>query len=159
PGSRRIGMTYGCVSFVLTLCAAAVLPAQETISLPALDRQGHPVPDLKAGEVQLTDNGQPVAIISFARIKDGSASPTVVLYDLLNTMTAARGNVPRDIAQSLERTEASSQVYLYLLAADGALTPVHGLGSAESSGWPHDASAILDAALRNTNTIRPKYLD
>jgi hypothetical protein len=38
--------------------AVAVLSAQETISLVALDREGQPVADLKAGEIQLTDNGQ-----------------------------------------------------------------------------------------------------
>jgi VWFA-related protein len=133
--------------------------AQESLSVVALDRQGQPVLDLKADEVQLTDNGQPLALASFARFKDAGGSPTLVLYDLLNTPTAARGNVPRDIAESLERNGTEAQVYLYLLAADGTLVPVHALDSTEASGWPRNAGATLDAALRKTNSIRPKYLD
>ena len=74
------------------LAAATLLAGQETISLVALDRQGEPVLDLKASELQLRDNDQPMTIASFGRLGNPAESPLVILYDLLNTVPGARGS-------------------------------------------------------------------
>jgi VWFA-related protein len=141
------------------LAVARLLASQETISLLALDRQGQPVVDLKADELQVVDSGQTQPIASFGHPADASAAPLVILYDLLNTASGARGNVPQQIAQSLQRLEAKAPVYLYLLAADGMLTPVRGLSFAETPSWPRDAVSILDGAMHNASVVRPKHLD
>ena len=128
------------------LSGATLLAAQETISLVALDRQGAPVADLKASELQLLDNGQPMTISSFGRLSNPAESPLIVLYDLLNTSTGARSNVSEQIVQSLQHAESKAAVSLYLLSANGEIVPVP------------DPSR-LDAALRGTSVIRPKNLD
>src|SRR5438067_7803673 len=106
--------------------AATLLPAQEIASVLALDRQGQPVTDLKAEEVRLLGDGRPVTVSSFTRLDSALASPTLVLFDLLNTATGARGSLPQQIAQAMERAEARTPVALYLLSASGTLEPVHG---------------------------------
>jgi len=128
------------------LSAATLFAAQETISLVALDRQGAPVADLKASELQLLDNGQPMPIGSFGRLSNPADSPLIVLYDLLNTATGARSNVPEQIVQSLQHADPKTPASLYLLSANGEIVPVR------------DPSH-LDAALRGTSVIRPKNLD
>jgi VWFA-related protein len=124
--------------------AATLLPAQETASVLALDRQGQPVLDLKAEEVRLLADGRPMTVSSFTRLDSALASPTLVLFDLLNTATGARGSLPQQIAQAMERAEIKTPVLLYLLSAVGTLEPVH---------------ATLDQAMRNTSVIRPSSLD
>jgi VWFA-related protein len=133
--------------FILTfLAAATLLAAQETVSLVALDRQGTPVPDLKVSELHLSDNGQPMPIGSFGRLSNPAESPLIVLYDLLNTATGARSNVPEQIVQSFHRIDPQKAVSLYLLSASGDIVPVR-------------EPSQLDAAMRNTSIIRPKNLD
>jgi VWFA-related protein len=127
-----------------------LLPAQEAISMLALDRQSQPVPDLKADEIQLFDNGQRQPMASFGHLSNPSASHTAILYDLLNIATGARGNVPRQIAQAMQQVEGKASIHLYLLAADGVITPVGGAGNIEMR---------LDNTMYNISVIRPKHLD
>jgi VWFA-related protein len=131
---------------VTLLAAATLLAAQETISLVALDRQNEPVTDLKASEIQLRDNDQPMTIASFGRLGNASESPLVILYDLLNTVPGARGTVSQQIADALRRAGSETPVSLYLLSANATLVAVRD-------------SSMLDAAMRNTSVIRPKHLD
>jgi VWFA-related protein len=128
------------------LTSATLIAAQETISLVALDRQGGPVTDLDVSELQLSDNAQPMPIAAFGRLPSPSASPLIVLYDLLNTAPGTRGNVSKRIAAAIHETRSETPVLLFLLSATGALVPVR-------------EASVLDEALRNTSVIRPKHLD
>src|SRR5947208_16892866 len=103
-----------------------------TLNLVATDSQGHPVADLTAGEIQITDQGKPQSVAGFRKeSRLPPAAPTaqreftnrpaalsnvhVVLFDLLNLELAARKPATDQIVRALEHLEASDSVYLYLV--------------------------------------------
>jgi VWFA-related protein len=136
---------------IVSFFAATLLLAQEeAVSVLALDRQGRPVTDLKSDEIQLFDNGKPAPITSFGRLANPSASPTVIVYDLLNTATGARGNVPQQIARAVQQAEGKASIQLFLLTADGAISPVV---------VAQDAETGLENAMRGTSVVLPKHLE
>jgi hypothetical protein len=144
--------------FINVLLAAAVLPAQESIYLVAFDRQGEPIVDLKPSELKLLDNGRAQAIASLARLGQSPSSPTVFLYDLLNTGIYSRATVQEQIIHALQNLPPNAPAYLYLLSGGGELIPIHGVGTVESPSWPREAVSLLDSALRNTNVVRTSTL-
>jgi hypothetical protein len=134
--------------FFGALFAAAQPQSQPTVSLVALDREGQNVLDLKSDELQVLDDGHKQQITSFGRPEKAPASPAVILFDLMNTATGARGNVPEQIVKSRQAVAPGASVSLYLLAGDGTLHTVNGLNASD-----------LDDALRNVQLLRTANLD
>src|ERR1043165_4708136 len=140
------------------LAFARLLSAQESITFVAFDKQSQPILDLKQDELKLLDNGRPQTIASLRRLDEASPSPAIILYDLLNTIIFARATVQQQIAQAVQEVPADSATYLYLLAGDATLIPVHGVDSTAGASWPRNCIALLDGALRNTAITRPSHL-
>ena len=138
---------------ILALLAAA-LPAftQHSISLLALDRQSQPLPDLQASDLRLFDNGHPRPIVSLARVEQ--ASSIVILYDLLNTAIAERGDSSPQIAAALQTVPPLAPIYMYVLSGDAALVAVHGFDASATPAWPRDAASLIQSVLRGLHVSR-----
>jgi hypothetical protein len=85
----------------------------------------------------------------------------VVLFDLLNAGESSRGAVWNALKAPLARVQSTGPLYLYLLAPDGSLYPVHGLPAAPVSqaeadaAWVKDAGPLLDAAMQKVTQLKP----
>jgi VWFA-related protein len=135
------------------------------LNVVAVDSAGRPVPDLTAADFAVFDNGSPQQIASLRLDQSDKPRPVVILFDLLNSGEASRGAVWNAIKTSLARTSFAGPLYLYLLAEDGSLYPVHPLpaargapaaeGSADAS-WTKDIGPLMDAAMQKVTQVRPQ---
>ncbi len=129
-----------------------------TLNVVALDGSGTPVPDLTAADFAVFDNGVRQSVVSLRLNQSAGPPPLVILFDLLNSHLASRGIVWNVMKQSLARLSGAGPLYLYLLAEDGSLYPVHGLKDAPTSAWTRQAGPLLDAAMRKATQVRPLEL-
>lgn len=158
------------------------LPEARTFRFVATGPKGEPVTDLKPEEVQITDNGkrQPLLFAHLLGSGDGAGpaalgprelsnhgheelfSSTLLLLDLLNANIDERGAAWNETVQAVSALESAGNVYLYLLAPDATLYPVHAWNSREAASgppaWPGDAKALLSAALGKVERIKPTEL-
>lgn len=149
----------------------------------ALDANGQPVRDLKAGEVEVFDNGKRQTLAYFRRLESGPRQraplaagqssnrpagnpghPVVILFDQLNQVLGDRGYTANALIHSLEPMENSENLYLYLLTVEGRIFPVHALPSgdapaAPAAPWTRDIRPLLDNALRAVLRTRPMEID
>ncbi|HZY60106.1 MAG TPA: VWA domain-containing protein, partial [Candidatus Binataceae bacterium] len=143
------------------------------------DSQGHPVSDLTAAELQVTDQGKTQPIASFrkdTRRPSVATSPSefsnrpaalnnvhVILFDLLNLDMAARKPATDQIVRALEHLEVSESVYLYLVNLSGELVRVRALPEsmtdlrAAGAPWTTDARALLEKAIGPVAAMRPVF--
>jgi hypothetical protein len=110
--------------------------------LVAFDRHWEPIVDLKPTELKLLDNGRAQAIASLTRLENSSSSPTVFLYNLLNTGIYSRATVQEQIVHALQNLPPNASAYLYLLNGGAGLIPIHGVGTVESPSWPREADSL-----------------
>jgi VWFA-related protein len=129
----------------LALAARVCLAQNVTIHLTATDSQGHPVTDLAADELRLTDEGRPQPIGSFRKDAARFEPPTageftnrpaalagvhIILFDLLNLPVADRKPCTDQIVRTFQHLEQPESVYLYVLSVEGQVIPVRGLPAA-----------------------------
>jgi VWFA-related protein len=162
----------------LTL-AASVLLAQAPsslirLSVSALDSGGQPVEDLKAADFQVTDQGKAQPIVFFRRNAPAApaaalaphefsnrtgAAPhsTVILFDLLNQNQTDRLDAWHKVGHSLQQLESGDSVYVYLLALEGNLIPIHEIGSkaGDDKTWTQTAEKTLDKAMKAASHALP----
>src|SRR4051794_23320200 len=108
--------------FGATLTTGARLQGGKRIILNvvALDRHDQPVRDLDIEDFHISDEGKAQQIVSFGRSEDTgpAAKPHVLLvFDLLNTNQLGVNYAENEIAQSLEHSEISDSIFLYLLTS------------------------------------------
>ncbi len=150
------------------------------LNVVAMDKQGQPVSDLKAEDFQVLDDGKPQPIVLF-RVND-SRSPapaapgpheyanrppgvppgaTLILFDLLNGSFTDRESTVLTLAKALSNVESPGNVYLYLLANNGTLYPIHALPERGSGlavrdeNWTGQTKALLEAAIQKVYGFRP----
>ena len=127
--------------------------------------------DLKADDFRVTDDGKAQRIALFrgpqsANTNAGEFSnrpvppphTTAILLDLLNQkLSADRLDSSRKIGQSLKQLDSGESVYLYLLAFDGRLVPIHAIepGAAPNKTWTQDIDATLAKSMKELNKARP----
>ncbi|HUO32035.1 MAG TPA: VWA domain-containing protein [Bryobacteraceae bacterium] len=156
---------------VVCLSAAFALQAQPParnldLRVVAVDSAGQPVSGLTASDFKVYDNGSPQKVLSVHLNQTGGPSALVILFDLLNSSLASRGQVWEIMKRSLAHVPSSGNLYLYLLVDDGSLYPVHPLGSAEgapdakaaAANWVENIASELDDAMRKTSQLRPQDL-
>lgn len=118
---------------ILVLAAGAVLaqPAARFVAFDVSATAG----DLRAGEIEVTDNRTPQAVI-YWRSNQRTAAPrvTVVVYNLaegpIQSMAWNR------TVSAMRPLEGSDLLYFYLLTPNGALVPVHELPKADAETVP-----------------------
>jgi VWFA-related protein len=171
---------------VIALIAVSVLlraasPDSKLIDLNvvAVDSNQQPVTDLTLDEFRITDEGrnQPIA---FFRHMTGNPPPqpppargeytnggranarhlTVILLDMLNQRVATESLAADMIVRHLSSLEDPDDLYLYALALDGKLVPIHGLdgteaGSQNDKPWTSQIKPLMDGAMRSMRTARP----
>lgn len=169
------------IAFALAACAAFAqgsAPRLVTLNFTATDSQGHRVTDLTAADVQITDQGKPVPVVTFrgdglrpqaapgAREFSNWPAPAVshaqvILFDLLNLSIANRQPAVDQIVHALENLETSDSVYLYLLNFGGELLPVRALPQSDpdartaATPWTRDIRAMLDRAVGPVAAVEP----
>lgn len=162
-------------AFALAACAAlaqrsasddAPPPRLVTLNFSAIDAEGHPVTDLTASEIQITDQGKTVSLAAFrndalrapsaAREISNRPAPAlnriqVILFDVMNLSLASRKPAIDQIVRALEKLESSDSVYLYLLNVEGDLAPVRPLpdvpSDPKSAPWTRQIRPMLEQAV------------
>lgn len=167
---------------ILTSCMLSAqnqpAPPAPTIRLDvlALDNSGKPVTDLSQSDFQVTDEGKPVKIVYFRAAGVAQAAPqgalsnhtgpalphvSVILLDMVNQTKMDGLDSAKKIAKSLEELSSGESVYLYMLAMDGSLRPIHGLPekpgplSDADKTWNKDAVSLMDAMLKKMPRTMP----
>jgi VWFA-related protein len=132
------------------------------LSVVVTDRDRNPVPGLTAGDFQIFDDGKPQKVEMFSVEGGGATAPatpaaarnprefsnkvadtggvTIILFDQLNTSTAARMNVREHVARFLEQIRPNDRVGLYVLGGEGTVRVVHDFTS--------DATSLVRAVSR-----------
>jgi len=134
------------------------------LNVIAVDSAGHPVPDLTASDFKVFDNGSPQQIVSVRVNQTDGPSALVILFDLMNSNLSSRGEIENALKKSLSHLPSSAPLYLYLLAEDGSLYPVHGLPAASAvpeaadRSWVENIGTLLDTAMRKTLQLRPEEI-
>lgn len=169
----------------LALAASALLAQAPSglvrLSVTALDAGGQPVEDLKAADLQVSDQGKPQPLVFFRKNAGApSAAPlaphefsnrtgaaphsTVILFDLMNENLTDRLDVWHKIGKSLQQLESGESVYFYLLTLEGTLTPIHGIGkggarSDDDKTWTQGFEKVLDKAMKAASHNQPAGID
>ena len=150
------------------------------LNVVAVDGRGQAVIDLTREDFQVFDGGKPQHIASFRRndVKPLHALPpepnefsnragtplsraTVILLDVLNARFEDRAYAVNQLVPALQHVEASDFLFLYALAMDGTLYPIHPLPDPEATArppakpWTDDIKALLDGASRKLFYLRP----
>lgn len=159
----------------LTLAASALF-AQGLVRLnvTALDAGGAPVDDLKAADFQVTDQGKPEKIVFLRQVpatvaagphefSNRTGAPphtTVILFDLLNQNQTDRLDAWHKLGRSLQQLQAGDSLYLYLLALEGNLIPIHEIGgkAGDDKTWTQQVEKNLDKAMKAASHARPTQM-
>jgi VWFA-related protein len=141
--------------------AASPLPAQQStghvaLNVVALDPTGRPISDLTLADFKVFDNGARQSIASLRLNQAQTPPPMVILFDLLNSNLVSRGAVGDAVKTALSGLPSTGELYLYLLAEDGSLFPVHSLDASPDAAWTRDIGPLLDGAMRQTVQVKPQ---
>ena len=152
-------------------------PRAVVLDVTALDAQGEPVTDLAAADLQVFDSGKRQEVIFF-RPNHPNATPntflaphefsnrshapsaTVILLDLMNERTRADPVTQNELVDALKGQESGAGLYLYILANNGKLIPVHALpnpegGAAADEHWTAQIHPLLDPIIHQIFGLRP----
>ena len=145
------------------------------LNVVAVDSNQQPVTDLTRDEFRITDEGrnQPIAFFRHVNGKppeQPAAGPgeyanggranarhvTVILFDMLNQRVSEASLAADMMVRQLSNLEDSDDLFLYALALDGKLFPIHGLDSAEAGAhWTSQIKPLMDTAMRSLRLARP----
>jgi VWFA-related protein len=162
----------------LVLAASAIFaqsPSLVRLSVTALDASGAAVDDLKIGDLQVSDQGKaetiaffhpnagaPIALAPHEFSNRTGAAPhsTVILFDLLNQNQTDRLDAWHKLGRSLQQLESGESIYLYLLALEGNLIPIHEIGSkaGDDKTWTQSVEKTLDKAMKAASHARPTQM-
>jgi VWFA-related protein len=170
-------MTCSVVLAASALFAQAP-PGLVRLNLAALDSSGAPVDDLKVADLQVSDQGKAEKIVFFrqnagappsAPLAPGEfsnrtgATPhsTVILFDLLNQNQTDRLDAWHKLGRSLQQLESGDSIYLYLLALEGNLIPIHEIGgkAGDDKTWTQQVEKTLDKAMKAASHARPTQMN
>jgi len=166
-------MFAGCVGFAQSAPATAPAPAVQQVHLPliAVDSNNQPVTDLTAGELEITDQGKPVKILSLRKIEPSVAlaphefynkaageRTTAIVLDLLNQDRINGMEASRKLGQGLGQLASGDSLYLYVTGLDGALYPIHPLPApgvrAGDAAWVKGANDQIETTLKSVDKAR-----
>ena len=153
------------------------------LNVVAVDARGQTVADLTRDDFQVFEGARLQHIASFRRNdvkllrtlpprpnefsnRSGASlsRATVILFDLLNARFDDRGYAANQLVPALQHVEAGDSLFLYILAIDGTLYPIHPLPDPETAArptarpWTEDIKPLLDAAARKLFVLRPNLL-
>jgi len=173
-------MKCAFIAAATILCALGAndAPALKKLNVAAVDASGQAVPDLRASDFQVLEDGKAKSI-AFFRFTGGKAMPaalgpgqvsnrtgipsqaTVILIDLLSDRFLSGGIMGKEIGDTLQKLETSDDVYLYFLTSRGDVFPVRGLpepGSEEVAAaepWTRNAGSMVDLAVKQLVGLKP----
>jgi VWFA-related protein len=149
-----------------------------TLSVAAMDTNGHVVTNLTSSDFKIFDNGKLQHTVSFkpAAVQSGDETPpptTVVLLDLLNGSPERYEYESQLLIRALEPLQSGNSVYLDLLTNHGDLYPVGGPGASQPGGllpmaqgadvdekpigapWTRQIHSLFDQAIQKVYGFRP----
>jgi len=139
-------------------------PAVRVLNVTALDEKGQAVMDLDGKDFQVYEDDKVQKITDFyppmPPVAGKSASTTLILFDLLNTIYSQRENSTTLIVKALQPLEASDSIFLYVLSNHGDWYPVHALytrpqGAVSSDPpWTQQVRPLLDQTIDKVNALR-----
>ena len=169
-------------AFALSIPIRAQTPGAEApplmrLNVLALDSNRQPVSDLNLGDLQVLDQGQPQRIVYFHRkaaAPAGQAEPgvlsnraqriphvTAILFDLMKQGRGYALDAYKKVGHSLQQLESGENVYLYVLAMDGSLVPVHpippdpSVPAADDKTWTQQIESQFDKLMKSLIRGRP----
>jgi VWFA-related protein len=124
--------------------------------------------DLTTDDFKVTDDGKAQRIAIFrapqpTNVKAGEFSnrpaphTTAILFDLMNQGGVAdRLDGSKRMAQSLKQLDSPESVYVYMLALDGKIVPIHPieLGAAPNKTWTEGIEATIAKSMKELNKGR-----
>jgi VWFA-related protein len=153
--------------------------AIRTFRFAATDAKGEPVADLRLDEIQISDSGKrdPVSFLRFAnawvqkdtallpheftnRVSGKPSASTLILVDLFNADFTERSTVCQEIVQTLTQTALPADVFLFLLAPDTSLLPIHawatpgGTTEPAPGPWTRQISDLLKQGLLTIGKLK-----
>jgi len=164
-----------CVAFAQRVDEATA-PRLVTLNFSATDAQDHPVTDLTAAEIQISDQGKVVSTVAFRN--DSLRSPAaagefsnrpapavshiqVILFDVLNLSLGDRQPAIDQIVRSLEKLESSDSLYFYILNQYGDLAAVRALPDAApdpraaATPWTRNIRPMLEQTMGPVAAVQP----
>jgi VWFA-related protein len=164
----------------ITLAAFALFAetpsALVRLNVTAVDSTGAAADDLKIGDFQISDQGKAEKIVFFHQNLNTAAPPaphefsnrtgaaphsTAILFDLLNQNQSDRLDAWHKLGRSLQQLESGDSLYLYLLALEGNLIPIHDIGSkaGDDKTWTQQVEKTLDKAMKAASHARPTQMN
>jgi VWFA-related protein len=169
--------------------AFGTLPAQKsqpnseqmvrTFRFAATDAHGRPVADLRPDEIRISDDGKrgSVAFSRFVsapvaktagllpheftnRVSGRPSASTLILVDLFNADFTERSTACQEIIKTLGEMASPENVYLFLLAPDTSLFPIHswttpgGDPEPSSGSWTRRIGDLLKQGLQTAGKLR-----
>jgi len=130
------------------------------LSAVVLDGQHQPVDDLRVSDFHVLDGGKEQQILSFDVHRNKTPRPTMIVLDLLNARISDRTRAMNEIAQTVRSLESTDQLYLYVIAPNGGIYPVHGIPdkptevAGQSAPWSLQVKNLLDGVIHKVNQLR-----
>jgi len=167
--------TFALVSCaVLAHAQATTEPARLVrLNVVAAESNGQPATGLTAGDFQIADQGksQKIALLrgaeppavsgphQYSNRRAPGSHTSVILFDFLAISRAERLDASRKLGASLKQMASGESVYLYVLAPDGKIVPLHEMpkdpGAAPDKAWNGDAEKMLAGIIKSQNKDRP----
>ena len=177
-------LLFGLLSTLPSLSAqsAKLNPGQGILTLRfvATDASGQPIADLRTEEIHVSENGKRYTL-AFSRSlllappaappalgpheysnRAGIAVPasTLLLIDLFNADFTDHSTVFDQTIQTLGKQESPEDVFVFFLAPDASIVPVHAWnpsGIPSSGDWPRRIRDLLDEGLRTVSKIKATH--
>jgi VWFA-related protein len=166
-----------CIAAFASALLAQAPSGLVRLNVAAVDASGAAVDDLKIGDLQITDQGKAQKIVFFRQNaitpaaalaphefsnRTGAAPHSIViLFDLLNQNQTDRLDAWHKVGRSLQQLESGESLYLYLLALEGNLIPIHEIGSkaGDDKTWTQQVEKTLDKAMKAASHARPVQMN
>lgn len=165
PRHYAAAIFFGVIASISSVVSGQVVTTAKPVVLTviATDRAGHPVADLQPNDIRVFDEGAQQEIKSFQH--SVKAPATVILLDLMNLSYEQRTFAVQRLRESLDRMHSSGPLYVYLLATNGKVYPVHSLApdnanrpEVDDSSWNQDPGSLLEQALKRVNQVHSAVL-
>jgi len=150
-----------------------------TFRFAATDAKGQPVADLRPDEIRISDAGKRGSVV-FSRFvsapvaKDAALLPreftnrvsgqasasTLILVDLFNADFTERSTACQEIIKTLGQMASPENVYLFLLAPDTSLFPIHswttpgGTTEPPPGSWTRQIGDLLKQGLQTVGKLK-----
>ena len=154
-------------------------PTVRTFRFAATDAKGQPVADLRPDEIRISDAGKrgPVVFSRFVsapvakdaallpheftnRVSGQASASTLILVDLFNAEFTERSTACQEIIKTLGQMASPENVFLFLLAPDASLFPIHswttpgGTTEPRPGPWTRQIGDLLRQGLQTAGKLR-----